>query len=494
MNQGFIRIVAALAMMVAMVVVGMPQGVVQAQPAMPQTPVMPAEVTTNFAVPAIPELMQTDPITGTACTADIDCAVGELCNVSGFCVAADGAGGYCAADSDCLSGQACDSINGVCVDPTTASAPFIDSASVAGAAFAGGCYYTGNWVGQYWGSWYGPSGDFFRDDLIETPLPYVEELLTAPPAADIGGGIFGVTYNYQEGYITDNDGRYLLAQNPVMMTCDDNLSYNFGVGKSEGAPTNFFGVPNIYDRNNVNILTGQRRMYLSGDYWSGEWTSRWYFDPDFPEGGDEGRCKTTKFANPRGPGTITICLPGLYLIRMDVNDGGQWFLDGGIPDTDALYTIFLESEQIDAGWYSAFQDRKETVRIGFVLNSWIYASEYLAGFYDGLWGVSGDTAALRLYDSGFVSNILMEYYQKDGPAVVSLRVFDFEDTGVSLADAELAGAHDIWDGAVLPPDWYEAYEKMKDQVPSEPTDQEPGVTPLTPEQIVARVYLPVISQ
>jgi len=466
MNQGFLRVIAATAMAVAMVIAGVSQGVALANPAAPQNPAAPVEVP-GVAAPVVPELMQTEPVTDVLT--------------------------YCSVDADCLNeGEVCEPFSGTCVLPDAATAPFIsqfNTGTAEASAFASSCYYTGNWVGGYWGSWEGPAGDFFREDLFATPLPFVEEFVSAPPAVDAGGGVFGFYYNYFST-VADTDGRYQLVQNPVLLSCDDNVSYNFGVGRAEGAPTAYFGIPTVYDANNNNILTGERRMYLSGDRWGGRWHGRAYFDPDFPEG-DNG-CKTTKFPNPRGAGTISVCIPGLYLIRLDVNDGGEWFLDGAVPDTDALYTIFLNDGSIDAGWYSAFQDRKETVSIGYVLNSWIYAQEYLSSFYANVWATSGDAATLRLFASGFVSDLNLEYYQKDGPAVVSFRFGNFIDTGAAVADAELTSdAAEIWDNNVFDPELLDAYEEALN-IPQDPTT--PDVTPLTPDQIVAQVYLPVISQ
>lgn len=466
MNQGFLRIIAATAMAVAMVFAGVSQGVALAHPAAPQNPAAPVEVP-GVAAPVVPELMQTDPVTDVIT--------------------------YCSVDAECVNeGEVCEPFSGTCVLPDAATAPFIsafNTGTAETAAFASSCYYTGNWVGGYWGSWNGPENDFYREDIFAQPVPYVEDFISAPPAADLGGGVFGYYYNYFS-VTPDTEGRYQLVQNPVLLSCDDNVSYNFGVGRAEGAPTAFFGLPTIYDANNDNILTGARRMYLSGDRWGGVWHGRAFFDPDFPEG-DNG-CKTTKFPNPRGAGTISVCLPGLYLIRMDVNDGGEWFLDDSVPESDALYTIFLDDGSIDAGWYSAFQDRKETVSIGYVLNTWIYAREYLSGFYSNVLGVSSDAATLQLFANGFVSDLKLRYYQKDGPAVVSFSIGTFVDSGVAVADAELAGdAGQIWDDNVFDPALLDAYQDALN-IPQEPAT--PDVTPLTPDQIVAQVYLPAISR
>jgi uncharacterized protein YegL len=368
--------------------------------------------------------------------------------------------------------------------PPPAATPQPEPTPEPVADFPTRCSIEGGWYGEY-------SSTRSAEGLNEAPRPILEGV-TQPQDGRMRHnpyyGFWGSGY-FWSGQL-DAGNNAILQQNPVYYTCDDDLNYNWQTGLRATDMFDdhyaFIGEPEdltIYDMNNADLMTGERRAYLGTDYWSAHWRKTHTFDPD---GDGSNGCLTTKVSDASGS-VREQCIPGLHLIRMSVNDGGRWFLNGGVPDiphgwgANRIASFSLNSGSLDLFWYDAFQDRKEMINIGYVLFTEQYANDL---------GFSRTTP--------FDAQIDVEYYEKDGRASLSFFIDPFTDqtrstllspyAAARVADATLQ-QDDVWDDVVIP-------EEMLTLPPLDTVDgpEGPQLGPLSPGEVVAWVYLPVVSR
>lgn len=395
--------------------------------------------------------------------------------------------------------------------------------------FAGDCVYGGvsmydtsrtnrprGWFGQYHGT-----ADPAREDLSRAPRAVVFGEVPAPSMTwDDFFGVRGFAYA-GTGQITTY-GTFgevtLLANNPVFFTCSSSINYNW---RTSILPTETFSAKTIYDLNNQDFFTGQPRRFLGNDNWEAQWTGLYGFNADVFGGYG---CKSFKVPGPGGGGTQRVCLPGLYTITMVVNDGGEVWIDGTAPA--AL-----------SGWYSAWQDRMSPLLVSFFFSAPAYFNAKGYKFEnhirlnpgpDGIAGTDDD-----FIDFPFDATVDMLYYEKDGRARASLfigRLVDRKNlsavegdpevnviTGddfigiVAPIDSDAVVDQDmidrLWERAdiTLPNDqlgkWQVDPDTLKvdagsDQGQQDVVDegQAETLTPLSADQIVSTVYLPLLSR
>lgn len=342
--------------------------------------------------------------------------------------------------------------------------------------FATQCVMQSGWYGEY-------QSTISFSEVMNRPMPGTRNgkvpapVLLSDPFLGLLGSGFPMDEETEQARFP-GDGR-------VFFTCNDSVNFNFGTGAS---PIDFFNAefgqnnPPVHDMNNTDLQTGEPLLFLGSDYWAAHWLTLYEFDPD-PTGANG--CLTTKVSGPNGGGVMTRCIPGLYLVQIEVNDGGRIFIGGGVP-RDLL------------NWYDAFQDRKSSVKITFVFNAFGHAVR--KGY------------SLRKADGTsrtFKEVLEMYFYEKDGRAVARIDVKPFVDrksrtasiSAVESNDAAVmsdtvpvmidSDPHDVWANLVLPDTLFPT-EPVTVAPPA--TETAPELVPLSSDQIVTTLYLPMLTR